>query len=371
MLAKALRTIYLQGGTLAVLNRSRGMEEFSSPTLVQAASAAARGDKGMAAGILNALVGACCLDDTEKAVDLMSAYDKLDDLRPDLVTLSLAYVATKKRNLKQANEYLLRAEQFYETMDTVKDTKSTHSSTKTFDWEELEAQHDIKLLQETSEFVVVSKPSGMVCYHTADSSTRRKKPNDTSLEECLLKNGFSLSTLNQQGRGFVHRIDRGTSGCLVLAKTNRMHANLITEFFLKRPKKSYQALICAPCKTLQQSGTIELNIDGRPASSAYDAQKAVGPLVTRIQVKTNQGRRHQVRLHCSRGLNAPILLDPLYGGQAIMYKLKTVRSLSKNRAQQRFCLHADTLMIPEFGIDCQAPVPDWWLELEQDLISHI
>jgi len=252
--------------------------------------------------------------------------------------------------------------------------------------------------------VVLSKPSGMVCYHGGgtDSGKGNRKRNkkaacnnyddddDESLEKCLLASGLPLSTLNREGRGLVHRIDRGTSGCIVLAKSNRMHARLLAQFFLRRSKKSYRALVCSGSPALSTtSGEISCRIDGRPAKSRHAFEERIGNHLTRIRVETEQGRRHQVRKHCTEGLNAPILLDPLYGGQSILSKLvgrgkgnetkdggdgdgdcagKPARDLLlEARDRQRFCLHASTLVIPEAGIDVEDPLPEWWQRLEERL----
>ena len=219
----------------------------------------------------------------------------------------------------------------------------------------------------------------MVCYHAGPSQSFRgkRKGRDDSLEMCLLQNGVALSTLNQQGRGLVHRLDRGTSGVMVLAKTNRMHAVLLAEkFFLRRVDKSYQALVVKGDVPLPVRGMIDCDIDGRPAKSKYRVQKtSVGSLFARLQVKTEQGRRHQVRLHCAQGLGTPILLDPRYAGLAILSRLQSLSlehkhlasRLAEHRAVQRFCLHADSLTIGGVGIQVKAPLPMWWQALEKEL----
>ena len=371
MLAKALRVIYNQGGAMGVLQRSEGMGEYKASTLVAAAFEASNGDKGMASGILNAFIGSCCdNDDTsvvggKKAIDLMKAIDSLDSFEPDLVSLSLAYTATSNRQELEdkANEFLFRAEKVH------KDGNSRgipEAQKCTVDWAELEQIYNIQLLHDSEEFVVLSKPSGMVCYH-GSKVTQKQKSKDISLEDCLRKSGVQLSTLNEEGRGLVHRIDRGTSGCLILAKTNRMHAILLSQFFLRRVKKSYQALVVCPRKKLPMKGTIQVNIDGRPAKSNYKIEKQFGTTAfTRIKVETEQGRRHQVRIHCAQGLRAPILLDPLYGGQAILSTV-TLPLLSTLKKEKKFCLHADTLSIAKYDVNVQAPLPQWWKQLEADL----
>jgi 23S rRNA-/tRNA-specific pseudouridylate synthase len=300
--------------------------------------------------------------------------------------LSLAHVATAQSAefSDEAEEYLRRAERVHgigSRSTTADDGNKLQKPT--IDWSMLQKVHAIQLLQEADEFVVVSKPSGMVCYHSPTSTSsaakrnskkkRQTKKKDASLEDCLLRSGVPLSTLNKEGQGMVHRIDRGTSGCIVLAKTNRMHSILMAQFFLRNVSKSYQALICTmPNNKLPTKGTIDLDIDGRPAISKYRVEQKYADGVARIKVKTKQGRRHQVWIHCSRGLQAPILLDSSYGGgEVIMSKLKHAESaLRESEAAKRFCLHADRLSIPGQGIEVTAALPEWWRQLEEELLEQ-
>jgi 23S rRNA-/tRNA-specific pseudouridylate synthase len=299
-----------------------------------------------------------------------------------LVSLSLAFVATYQVESfqKQADCFLQRAENMNNKGPSV---SLSLNSTLELDWTALDRQHGIQLIQETDEYLLLCKPSGMVCYHTNSShksqhNTKKRTREDTSLETCLIRNGITLSTLNKQGRGMVHRLDRGTSGVMVLAKTNRMHAILIAEFFLRRIEKSYQALVVRGNEesSLPLRGVIELDIDGRPAKSRFALQRALGRFA-RLKVKTEQGRNHQVRLHCAEGLKAPILLDPLYGGLAILSELQTQSLrrkqlstvLANHRSEQKFCLHADSLDINRIGIQARAPLPEWWKSLEKELVQ--
>lgn len=350
---------------MAVMKRSEGIASYPAKQLIHAAMEASDQKKGVASGILAAFLGACCLDDKggdQRALELLSAYDELEELRPDLLALCLAYTAASdsKHYQQEAKEILDRAKQFYPNLQS--ERKSENHET---DWDAIQKDTGITLLRETKELVVVSKPSGMVCYHGAHA---KKGKGDSSLEQCLESHGVPLSNLNEEGNGFVHRIDRGTSGCLVLAKTNRMHALLVAQFFTRSIKKSYQALVFKEGGKLPPKGTINLDIDGRPATSQYQVMKRMGNSMMHIKVRTEQGRRHQVRKHCADGLGAPIVLDPLYGGEAIMFKSKNP-TLGQHHSKKRFCLHADTLSIPEIGIHAKAPVPEWWQDIEESPAS--
>jgi len=93
----------------------------------------------------------------------------------------------------------------------------------------LKEKYDLEILYEDDQVVCLNKPAGMVCYHNRQT-TKGKRGEDTSLENALLS-VVTLSLVNQDARGIVHRIDRGTSGCIVMAKTDEAHLMLVAEFF--------------------------------------------------------------------------------------------------------------------------------------------
>ena len=220
----------------------------------------------------------------------------------------------------------------------------------------------IQVLYDCDEFVALNKPSGM--YLTTNDEERTQ-----SLENILLDVGMSLSTLNMDGsRGFAHRLDRGTSGCLIVTKNNEAHAEWISRFFLRQVKKSYTCLVDTGRNTMlpQHEGIIDHPVGGRPAESAYSLMERYGRRAARLQVSTLQGRKHQVRVHCSRGLNAPIILDPRYGGEQIIGQLKS-NTMKQCHSMGRFCLHADTLQVSSLGLSVTAEVPSWWDDIVDDI----
>ena len=144
---------------------------------------------------------------------------------------------------------------------------------------------------------------------------------------CLLDSGVALSSLNSEGRGFVHRIDRGTSGCfvLVLAKTNECHALLVSQLFLRNYTLDGQQLLVPPA--------------GPRSPSSYVVEEQISSQMARLRIVTAQGRQYQVRMHCSKGLPAPIVLDPLCGGKAILFQVKSQLLQGLSGAERKFCLH--------------------------------
>jgi 23S rRNA-/tRNA-specific pseudouridylate synthase len=225
-------------------------------------------------------------------------------------------------------------------------------------------------LHETDDFVVINKPSGVPCFHKKKTTAGKIKKgkgkqkymaSDVSLEDALLNCNIPLSTLNPEAMGLVHRLDRGSSGCMVLAKTNEMHANLVAEFFLRRTQKRYLALVApAPDSSLSDEGLIDLPVDGRPAKSKYRVVERYGAGVAALlEFDIYTGRKHQVRVHAAEGLSSPVLMDNGYSsGRQDSTDLENL--VKFNEGKQHFFLHSSSLVIPEHGIDVKAPLPSCW-----------
>jgi 23S rRNA-/tRNA-specific pseudouridylate synthase len=346
---------------------------------------AASKSKGKAAGMINGWIGSCCLlDDKDQgammAWGILQAFEENQlGLTPDVVTYCLVYSALTRTNQEKyhvlANIALEHAERWSKKEGGSKKRRALAASKRNMaNPQDADlTPFGIQILQDTPHFMVVSKPSGMVCFHkktttagkVTKSRVKRQKEGDVdntrmdySLQDVLLTANIPLSTLNPECRGLVHRIDRGTSGCIVLAKTNDMHAKIVTEFFLRRAKKSYQAVVVA-AKDMPDRGEISLSVGGRPASSKFVVEDRINSIYARLRVETLTGRKHQVRVHCAQGLQTPILLDALYGDESLVYP-EPIAEFSQSG--QRFFLHASSLEIASFGIDCKAPVPTWWEE---------
>lgn len=358
-------------GILELATTTLSLDEYSPQQVIQSSLDAFSNSKGCTAGIINAWIGSCFERKlgAQFALQLLDAYDQVSDefqIYPDIVTYSLVYsiLVREEEYQEMAQKVLERAQRVSKKKAGSKRRRELAAARRrpqvscaTNVQDELQELYgcDFQVLQETSDFLVLSKPSGMACTHkhktTAGKAKKRKSSDkDISLVNALLDKNVPLSTLNAEGRGLVHRIDRGTSGCIVLAKTDEMHAKLVTQFFLRRAKKTYTAVVTSQPAALVEA-EIDMPVDGRPAKSKYRVTKQYDSGLTTIQVETMTGRKHQVRVHCAKGLNAPILYDPIY-------------SDGKESAEQsgRFLLHASSLVIPDFDIDAQAPVPSWWEE---------
>ncbi len=179
---------------------------------------------------------------------------------------------------------------------------------------------DVEILYEDDVMLVVNKPAGLVV-HPAPSVK------EATLVDWLIKKGVSLSTISGEERhGIVHRIDKNTTGALVIAKTNEAHQRLSEQLQDKSMGRYYLALIDYP---LKDNGIVEKPIgrnpnnrlkmdireNGKEAKSAFYklAQSDKGDKkLELIAVKLFTGRTHQIRVHLE-SLGRHILGDDLYG----------------------------------------------------------
>jgi len=211
----------------------------------------------------------------------------------------------------------------------------------------------LEILHEDADLLVVNKPAGMVVHLGAGHE-------EGTLVNALLHHAGSLSTGSEEHRpGIVHRLDKETSGCIVVAKNDRTHAALSAQFADRQVKKTYLAVVRG--RPRHTKGTIDLAIGRHPvqrqkmtprrAPSGRDAVTDYELLATRdgwalIACMPRTGRTHQIRVHLQH-LGHPIAGDPLYG---------------KRGDFARHLLHAWRLEFthPSTGeaIRCEAPLPD-------------
>lgn len=184
----------------------------------------------------------------------------------------------------------------------------------------------LNIVYEDNELMVINKPAGLVVHpgHGNYSGT---------LVNALTYYFKDLPLFNAQDPrpGLVHRIDKDTSGLLVVAKTELAKSKLALQFFEKTTKRSYQALIWGSPK--ENSGTIIGNIGrspknrqvfmvfpegdyGKPAITHYKIIEELG-YVNLVECRLETGRTHQIRVHMKH-LGHPIFNDSNYGGDQIL-----------------------------------------------------
>jgi 23S rRNA pseudouridine1911/1915/1917 synthase len=177
----------------------------------------------------------------------------------------------------------------------------------------------LEILFEDNFLAVLSKPVGMVVHPGAGHK-------GGTLVSGLLHHFGSLSQIGGVERpGIVHRLDKETSGCLVVAKTDSAHRSLAAQFAGREVGKVYLALVSGTPR--RHSGVVDAPISrhpvnrkkmavcaigcGRPAVTEYRVLCSAGG-VTLVECRPRTGRTHQIRVHLKH-LGCPVLGDPLYG----------------------------------------------------------
>ena len=186
---------------------------------------------------------------------------------------------------------------------------------------EIEAQAEeipLQILFEDDDLLVLNKPAGLVVHPGAGNQTH-------TLVNALLHHCANLSGIGGKQRpGIVHRLDKETSGCLVVAKNDAAHQHLSRQFAEREVKKIYLALVAGTLK--RPRGTIDAAIGrhpvqrkkmavhptkGRIARTDYRVLQAGGG-VSLVECAIHSGRTHQIRVHLHH-IGHPVIGDSLYG----------------------------------------------------------
>lgn len=224
----------------------------------------------------------------------------------------------------------------------------------------------LEVLHEEAALLVLNKPPGLVV-HPAPGHW-----SGTLVNALLYHFAASpspegaLSSIGGKERpGLVHRLDKETSGVLVVAKTDLAHRALATQFKQHTITRVYEALVWGSLK--KSEGLIELAIGRdvkerkkfsartakpRESATAYRVLERFGKVATRLALTPRTGRTHQIRVHLA-AIGHPVLGDPTYGGR----KVRALEDVSVPRVM----LHARTLGFrhPETGqyLEFTAPLP--------------
>jgi len=225
------------------------------------------------------------------------------------------------------------------------------------------APEDIALdiLYEDEAVFVLDKPAGLVVHPGAGNPAG-------TLVNALLHRDPSLEVLPRAG--IVHRLDKDTSGVMVVARTLPAHTALVEQLSARGVHRQYLAVVVG---ALVSGGTANAPIDRHPRDRIRMAVREDGKEAithyrlrerfrahTALECRLETGRTHQIRVHMAH-LKHPIVGDPLYGGPLKLPRGATPELIETLRGFKRQALHAETLEFthPISGeqIRCTAPVP--------------
>jgi 23S rRNA pseudouridine1911/1915/1917 synthase len=244
----------------------------------------------------------------------------------------------------------------------------------------------LDVVYEDADLAVVNKPAGMMVH--AGSGQNEDARNNGTLVNALLFRFKKLSATGGDLRpGIVHRLDKDTSGLIVVAKNDKTHAALGEMFANRQMKKTYVALVHG--ETERPRGTINAGVARDPlrrtrmtakpqdnARSAVTHYEVIRKLANRfgkftlIRVRIETGRTHQIRVHMS-SIGHPVVGDTLYGGagqltdqvasQAAQSKAARRKAEPEKLKLGRNFLHAANLEFvhPSTGklVKLEAPLP--------------
>jgi 23S rRNA pseudouridine1911/1915/1917 synthase len=223
----------------------------------------------------------------------------------------------------------------------------------------------LDIVYEDSDLAVINKPAGMMVHAGAGATDDAR--NRGTLVNALLHHFGNLSNVGGELRpGIVHRLDKDTSGLIVVAKNDETHRRLAEKFARREMKKTYIALVHGWLK--QDRGTVSASISrdairrtrmttrrsgGREAVTHYEMERRVDSKLGKfslLRIRIDTGRTHQIRVHLS-SLGHPVVGDALYGAPRVL----------QGPALDRNFLHAQSLEFahPRTGeklsLSCQLP----------------
>jgi 23S rRNA pseudouridine1911/1915/1917 synthase len=239
----------------------------------------------------------------------------------------------------------------------------------------------LDIVYEDDELAVINKPAGMMV-HAGAGATEDQRNRGTLVNALLYRFGTLSAVSGELRPGIVHRLDRATSGLILVAKNDEAHRKLATQFARRQVKKTYIALVHGWFK--QNHGSIESRISrdrlrrirmttrrqaGREAVTHYFVNSRLESKFGRfslLELRIETGRTHQIRVHLA-SLGHPIVGDTLYGAPR-----KLRNSQGSTISLTRNFLHAASLELrhPRTGspLSFSTPLP---AELDRFLQTNL
>jgi len=220
----------------------------------------------------------------------------------------------------------------------------------------------LDLVHADEDIIVVNKPAGLVVHPAAGNP-------DGTLQNALLNFDGNLATLPRSG--IVHRLDKETSGVMVVARSLRAHTSLVEQLQSRTMSRIYRAIAIGD---MVAGGTVDVPIgrhpkdrkrmavvgSGKPAVSHYRVLKRFNG-ATYLEVSLESGRTHQIRVHMTH-IGHPLVGDPVYGKAVKIRRGFPPGLVEAVRSFPRQALHACKLSLVHPGlkraVEYQSPLPD-------------
>ncbi len=227
---------------------------------------------------------------------------------------------------------------------------------------------ELNIIYEDNEIIVINKQAGLVVHPGAGN------PSHTLVNALL---NFDKKLKNLPRAGIIHRLDKDTTGIMVIARTIESHAFLVEELQKRNIKRNYRAIICGQ---LVAGGKIENRIGRHPTYRTKMAINNKGKLATThykiikkyqhytyLDIQLGTGRTHQIRVHMN-SIKHPIIGDPLYGKNTFIRKGICASLREDIKSFRRQALHAHNL---EFIHPSKKKIVSYKAELPDDMKTLI
>lgn len=292
--------------------------------------------RGRAASMFNLVLSALDMRGGAHAASLSVVFEEMPSARvaPDVVSHALVAAACVAGGDDQGAAAALAAARrdagaFSSPKTKNKTPTGTHAT-------ESQLGMNIRVLYEDAHLLAVSKPAGVLTHEPRGAGPKKRAPKkkardgdavSSALARAYGAGGLSAVGAHVSGPGIVHRLDRPTTGVLLVAKTDEAHLSLVARWFQRRVRKTYLALTerhpgdvdARRLKTARaREGRAAAPVDGKPARSdwrvleTFEGDESAQHAFALVEVRPLTGRKHQIRQHMGLELRAPLVSDPLY-----------------------------------------------------------